>query len=65
MTACRSGDGHGGSMSTLQAENKKYQSVVGTRSKGCSTWKMQSSPENTSVAFLRRASYNSYVLGTG
>ena len=37
-------------MSMLQAENEKYQSA-GTRSRGCSTWKMQSCPENTFVAF--------------
>ena len=44
---CRSGNGHGGSILTPQAENKNCQSV-GT----CSTWKMQSWLENTSVAFL-------------
>ena len=43
---CRSGNGHGGSILTPQAENKNCQSV-GT----CSTWKMQSWLENTSVAF--------------
>ena len=48
---CRSGNGHGGSILTPQAENKNCQSV-GT----CSTWKMQSWLENTSVAFL----YNVY-----
>ena len=42
---CRSGNGHGGSILTPQAENKNCQSV-GT----CSTWKMQSWLENTSVA---------------
>ena len=45
MSSC-SGDGHGGSTLTPQAENKKFQSV-GTRS----TWKMQSWLENASVAF--------------
>ena len=45
---CRSGNGHGGSILTPQAENKNYQSVGST----CSTWKMQSWLENTSVAFL-------------
>ena len=44
---CRSGNGHGGSILTPQAENKNCQSG-GT----CSTWKMQSWLENTSVAFL-------------
>ena len=45
---CRSGNGHGGSILTPQAENKNCQSV-GT----CSTWKMQSWLENTStVAFF-------------
>ena len=44
---CRSGNGHGGSILTPQVENKNCQSV-GT----CSTWKMQSWLENTSVAFL-------------
>ena len=45
---CRSGNGHGGSILTPQAENKICKSV-GT----CSTWKMQSSwLENTSVAFV-------------
>ena len=48
---CRSGNGHGGSILTPQAENKNCQSV-GT----CSTWKMQSWLENLSVAFL----YNVY-----
>ena len=48
---CRSGNGHGGSILTPQAENKNCQSV-GT----CSTWKMQSWLENTSLAFL----YNVY-----
>ena len=48
---CRSVNGHGGSILTPQAENKNCQSV-GT----CSTWKMQSWLENTSVAFL----YNVY-----
>ena len=43
---CRSSNGHGGSILTPQAENKNCQSV-GT----CSTWKMQSWLENTSVAF--------------
>ena len=43
---CRSGNGHSGSILTPQAENKNCQSV-GT----CSTWKMQSWLENTSVAF--------------
>ena len=38
-------------MSTLQAENKQYQSVR-TRSRGCSTWKMQSCPENIYIAFV-------------
>ena len=50
-------------MSTLQADNKKYQSV-GTRSRGCSTWKMQSSPENTYVAFAACVVQQCYVLGT-
>ena len=44
---CCSGNGHGGSILTPQAENKNCQSV-GT----CSTWNMQSWLENTSVAFL-------------
>ena len=49
---CRSGNGHGGSILTpQQAEDKNCRSV-GT----CSTWKMQSWLENTSVAFL----YNVY-----
>ena len=43
---CRSNNGHGGSILTPQAENENCQSV-GT----CSTWKMQSWLENTSVAF--------------
>ena len=50
-------------MSTLQAANKKHQSV-GTRFRGCSTWKMQSCPENTSVAFfcnVRRTAVTSSV----
>ena len=59
---CRSGNGHGGSILTPQAENKNYQSV-GT----CSTWKMQSWLENTSVAFAMcivqqsRSLYRLYV----
>ena len=49
---CRSGNGHGGSILTpQQAEDKNCRSV-GT----CSTWKMQSWLENTSVVFL----YNVY-----
>ena len=44
---CRSDNGHGGSILTPQAENENCQSV-GT----CSTWKMQSWLENTSVVFL-------------
>ena len=49
-------------------ENKKYQSV-GTRPGGCSTWKIQSYPENTSVAFATcvvqqlRPRYRSDVVG--
>ena len=60
---CRSGNGHGGSILTPQAENKNYQSV-GT----CSTWKMQSWLENTSVAFAMcivqqsRSRYRLYVV---
>ena len=45
MDDCRSGDGHGGSILTPQAENKKWQ-AIDTRS----TWKMQSWLENTSSA---------------
>ena len=64
---CRSGDGRGGSILTPQAENKKYQ-AVGTRSGGCSTWKMQSWLENTTVAFAMcillqlRSRYRLYVV---
>ena len=53
---------HGGSILTPQAENKNCQSV-GT----CSTWKMQSWLENTSVAFAMcivqqsRSRYRLYV----
>ena len=60
---CRSGNGHGGSILTPQAENKNCQSV-GT----CSTWKMQSWLENTSVAFAMcivqqsRSRYRLYVV---
>ena len=59
---CRSGNGHGGSILMPQAENKNCRSV-GT----CSTWKMQSWLENTSVAFAMcivrqsRSRYRLYV----
>ena len=46
---CRSGNGHGGSILTPQAENKNCQSV-GTYS----TWKMQSWLENTSNSMFAR-----------
>ena len=60
---CRSRNGHGGSILTPQAENKNCQSV-GT----CSTWKMQSWLESTSVAFAMciiqqsRSRYRLYVV---
>ena len=60
---CRSGNGHGGSILTPQAENKNCQSFC-----TCSTWKMQSWLENTSVAFAMcivqqsRSRYRLYVV---
>ena len=58
---CRSGNGHGGSILTPQAENKNCQSV-GT----CSTWKMQSivAREHICSLSLQCVSYSSHVLGT-
>ena len=59
---CRSGNGHGGSILTPQAENKNCRSV-GT----CSTWEMQSWLENTYQVCslsLQCVSYSSHVLGT-
>ena len=65
MKLCRSGDGRGGSILTPQAENQKHQSF-GTRSGGCSTWKMQSWLENTAVAMCVvqqvRSRYRLYVV---